>query len=512
LDKTFSANSLCAAARRAVPFPVAAICIGYAIVLFARRALNDGDSYWHIAAGFWMLAHHSIPHADPFSYTFAGAPWNAHEWLSELIMALAYQTGAWDGILVLFAAAAATTCGALAVYLARWMDQPAAAVLFVLGIACTGSSLLARPHLLALTVLALWTIGILNAKDKGAAPSLMLLPLITAWANLHGSFVFGLALVAPIALEAVVETEPPQRLATARRWALFLAAAIGASLATPNGWHGLLFPFHLINMAINANIAEWAPTSFRTFQPLEGALVALLYVAFTRNVRLPIGRLAILIGLLCLSLAHARHQMIAGIVGAIILAKPLGQALANTDRRVVEGKAIQVDKRWIGMGVVCIALLTTIRFTHPLERSDDPVSPITALDHVPRELLNEPVLNSYDFGGYLIFRHVRPFIDGRADLYGDGFISAYIAALATNRSALEQTIDKYGIRWALLAAGSPAVATLSSLPHWRRRYADNVAAVFERDASMEQAGRDAAAKTQPVSSPCKPAPPNPETK
>ena len=54
---------------------------GSFLMVFARaqHLLLDPDTYWHIAAGRWMLAHHSIPTVDPFSYTFLGAPWTAHE-------------------------------------------------------------------------------------------------------------------------------------------------------------------------------------------------------------------------------------------------------------------------------------------------------------------------------------------------------------------------------------------------------------------------------------------------
>ena len=52
------------------------------IVVFNPRALNDGDTYWHLASGAWMLDHRQVPHADPFSFTPFGQPWGAHEWLS----------------------------------------------------------------------------------------------------------------------------------------------------------------------------------------------------------------------------------------------------------------------------------------------------------------------------------------------------------------------------------------------------------------------------------------------
>ena len=47
----------------------------FAIVLFVPAVLGDGDTYWHIAAGRWMLDNQAVLRIDPFSYTFAGHPW-----------------------------------------------------------------------------------------------------------------------------------------------------------------------------------------------------------------------------------------------------------------------------------------------------------------------------------------------------------------------------------------------------------------------------------------------------
>jgi len=88
-----------------------AAALAFAIVLFTPSVLNDGDTYWHIAAGRWMLDNQAVLRIDPFSYTFAGHPWQTHEWLAEVAMALAYVGAGWNGVVLLFAAAAALTAG-----------------------------------------------------------------------------------------------------------------------------------------------------------------------------------------------------------------------------------------------------------------------------------------------------------------------------------------------------------------------------------------------------------------
>jgi hypothetical protein len=127
-----------------------------------------------------------------------------------------------------------------------------------------------------------------------------------------------------------------------------------------------------------------------------------------------------------------------------------------------------------------LVLLTVLRLAHPLVRTDDAVSPMAALDHVPSEILRQPVFNDYHFGGYLIFRNVKPFIDGRADMYGDDFNLAYISAMMPNRAAFEQMVERYGFRWTILCTESPALAMLDALPGWRRLYTDGMAVVHVR--------------------------------
>ena len=70
-------------------------------------------------------------------------------------------------------------------------------------LALTMPHLLARPHVLAMPVMLAWVGGLVAAADRRGAPSFWLLPLMALWANLHGGFVFGLVLIAPIALDAV---------------------------------------------------------------------------------------------------------------------------------------------------------------------------------------------------------------------------------------------------------------------------------------------------------------------
>jgi hypothetical protein len=460
------------------PFPLVVAIIGFLIPLFQTTLLRDGDTYWHIASGQWILQHDVVPHVDPFSSTAAGMPWVAHEWLSELLMALVFNVGGWTGLTLLIAAVLATTLWLIAHYLSHWLDQPAALVTTVLAGGSIMPSLLARPHIVALVPLVLWCTGLLRAREQQRAPSWQLLPLFVIWANLHGSFVLGLVLAGGFALEAIVEAEG-NRVQVLRRWFLFMAAALAASMCTPFGWHSLVYPFQLMQPEVTNAIQEWQPVDFSRLQPLTLILMTLLYVSLTRSLRVPLVRLLMLLGLLYLSLKHGRHQMVAGVVGGMLLAAPMGTALNCAKTAYCR---LRPTGSWLVIAIGLVTAATALRLALPLMRSDDRATPEQALSHVPPDRLRQPVFNSYEFGGYLIYRHVRPYVDGRADMYGVPFMTNYISMFAPDPAAFEAAVTRYGVSWAIIApANKPFLYMLSTLPNWRRLYGDNVAVVYVRE-------------------------------
>lgn len=63
--------------------------------------LSDSDTGWHIRTGQWILTYGRIPNADLFSFTKAGQPWIAWEWLSDIAMALAHRIDGLAGVVLL---------------------------------------------------------------------------------------------------------------------------------------------------------------------------------------------------------------------------------------------------------------------------------------------------------------------------------------------------------------------------------------------------------------------------
>jgi hypothetical protein len=459
--------------------PIAISIFVYAVVLFAPLVLGDGDTWLHIAVGQWIVQHQAVPWVDPFSLTFAGAPWGAHEWLAELAMAVAYAAAGVSGVLILTACCAALAAWLLARHLQLWLDPFVACVVLIFGLGCIVSGLLARPHVLALPLMELWTAGLVMARSRDRAPALWLLPVMTIWANLHGSFAFGLALALVLGLEAVTAGSLP-RWRAARAWGGFFVAAVTAALLTPYGFHGLIFPLQLLSLRHLADILEWQSMDFSHLQPFEIALLALLYVCLSRGVRIPRVRLLLLLGLLYMVLSHARHQVLVGVVVPLLLAEPLARALCEQSlRNLAEPRRAAIARTLASLTV--LAALTGFRLAHPAALRDALTSPISALAHIPAEQRAQPVFNEYAFGGALILEGIKPFIDGRAELYGDDFLGAYFDMMNNpNRTALEEALGRYGVTWTILVPWTRPAALLDTLPGWRRVYADKFAVIHVR--------------------------------
>ena len=333
----------------------------------------------------------------------------------------------------------------------------------------------------------LWSGALFAARDAGSAPPFRLLPAMALWANLHDSFMFGLLLAFYLAAEAVLAG--PWRL-EARRWGLFAALALAATLATPNGIAGLAQPFRLMAMpALQSSFIEWRSPNFQDFQPLEIMLLGLVALGLTTGVKVPPSRVLILVGLCHMALAHTRHADLLGLVGPLVVAGSLGPQLAARIRSAPPSRISRAAARLAepaaapAMALTCaVALALCLPLLRPIVRTEDRVTPASALAAAARMGLTGHVFNSEGFGGDLVFHGVPAFIDGRIELYGNAFLARYLDAVSGNSRVLGGLLAGWKISWALLEPQQGAVAVLEHLPGWRRAYSDAHAVIFVRAA------------------------------
>ena len=478
--------------RLGLSLPLTFGIIMYAAILgtgLASGTLSDADTYWHIAAGRWIIANGAVPHQDMFSFSMEGAPWTSPEWLAEVVFAWLYERFGWAGPIEATALSFALALGLLLRSLLRSMTPVYALIATVLACGLTLNHLLARPHILVLPLLVFWVAALVAARAEDRAPPVYLAPLMCLWVNLHSSYILGLGLAGLLAAEALLAAPDYRaRLNALRGWALFGAASLGAALINPYGSDALVQPLRLATMSANKFILEWQSPNFQQNWAPELWILLILLGSLARGWRLPWTRAGMLLLLLHMTLQHARYAELLGFIAPVLAAPALGPQLEAPSAHRQAPRLDRIMAEWakpasgwgIALAMACIVAISVMGLRRDSERQADAVTPSDALAVVTADHVKGPVLNEYSFGGYLIFRGIKPFIDGRY-LYGDAFITRYMQTLTLTSDGLPQLLAEYHIAWTLLAPKSPANLILAHLPGWHRLYADDIAVVYARE-------------------------------
>jgi hypothetical protein len=295
--------------------------------------------------------------------------------------------------------------------------------------------------------------------------------------------VLGLALIAPIALEALWQSAEGQRFAALKRWGLFAVATVLASCCTPYLHNTLIAAATIMNLGeVLTVVSEWRPADFSSFGPFEAALLGLIGVALHRGVVLPLPRIALLLLLTHMALSHIRCLEAFAFVVPLALARPFrDRAAPKTPADAIDAKTSSLVT---ALGVLAV-LGGTLASTMVYAAHHDFIfvrtqAPAAALDRL-RQHQARRIFNDYQFGGFLIANHIPTFIDSRAELYGEKFTMTYFGAVEGR--SLDQVaglLDEFHVDATLLAPERPAVQLLDHMPGWTRLYADDIAVIHVR--------------------------------
>jgi hypothetical protein len=475
---------------RSAPPGLVALCVGAGAYLFFLSAgevlLRDSDSLWQIKIGQSILDHGAMPYTDVYSFTRFGEPWISSSWLSQVLLAAVHGGLDWAGPVVLTSLAIGLTVAIFIYLLDPYLDPARSILLVTLALLMSGTHFLARPHMLALPVMMGFVGGLMAAADRRTHPSWLLLSLMVLWANLHGGFVLGLALIGPVGLESVWSSDPKHRFALAARWALFALAAVAASCCTPYGWNTLLGATKILSLGkLLSLIWEWMPADFSSISFFEAALLALIGVAFYRRLVLSVPRIILLLGLIWMALTHSRNIEVFAFLAPLVLAKPIAEQWRTAEAGVRPFGEIRRPSYITIIAALTIAAAgwaSTKTFVahHPFSfvTAQTPVAAVDILEqrHAQRIFSTAPI------GGYLISRDVKAFIDGRAELYGEKFVMDYFDAVeGKDVETLLRLLETYRIDATLLNPSLPAAKVLDHIAGWKRLYADKLAVIHVRE-------------------------------
>ncbi len=450
------------------------------VVLQGTAMMRDTDTFWQIKIGQWILDHRAMPYSDIYSLTKAGEPWTSSSWLSQVMFAEVYSVAGWTGVVILSSLAIAATFALLVHVLERGLPSLYASFVSVMAFSLCAGHFLARPHILAMPAMVAWVSGLISASDRRVKPSFWLLPLLALWANLHGGFVLGLALVAPIALDALWNAPSSERKPLAIHWTLFGFAALVVCCLTPYGWNSLLASRKILGLGeLLSLILEWAPVSFASFSLFEGCILLAIGAALYFGVVLPPLRILLTLGLMHMALNHVRNIEIFALLAPIVLLAPLSKQFGFSFAR-----SSGDDGKWGWFRVSAVAMLAALVLgllaasRHPRPENEDKYA--AAMD-VLRQHKATRVFNDYGFGGYMIWAGMSPFIDGRAEVYGETFtLDHFQATSLKNPDMLFRLLDTNRIDATILYPDTPAARLLDHIDGWTRVLTSDLAIVHVR--------------------------------
>ena len=318
------------------------------------------DLAYQVRAGDEILSTRALPVADTWTFTVWGTQWVDQQWLAQVKLAAGYAIGGWELLAVLRAGLVAFTTGVLvAVARERGASSRTAAILALAAFALAAPALALRPQLFGIALLAilLWLIAV-----RGRSPRLYLLApvVVVLWANLHGSFVLGPALLGYAWLSDIAAKRP------ARLSLWVLVAGTAATLVNPYFTGAWAYAVGIgANPAIAGQVSEWQRTSpfampGLLFYPSVIVTVALMYRR--RN----------LVGwpdwLLVTALALMGAWAVRGVAWWALAMVYLLAGVLVSERRVRAPRASVVN------GIIAVALGVAIVVTLPWWRPADPLT------------------------------------------------------------------------------------------------------------------------------------------
>ncbi len=467
-------------------------------LVFPGRLINsDGDLARHLRLGSHMLDHRAFIREDFFSWSKAGEPFVAFEWLSEIIYATVHRLSGLAGIAIFAGLLLAFTYALLVRFLLRRDVDPMLAYLVGMLAAIVGAiHWLARPHLVTFLAVVL----LLSLLERRSPAKLWLYGLLFAiWANLHGGFLFGLVLIgiyfAGSLAEALTAEEPEPWRERVRHYGLALVIGTAATVLNPNGI-GLLT--HVVTF-MGEDFLHDVTNEFMSpnFHLLSGKIflfaLVLVMAGLGLSRRRPIyPRLFMILANVAFALLAMRNIAIFGLTVLPVLALHIDpewrrlRDIGGVRAVFARDEARRTPGRWAaGLAVVLVLLGLNRGSVGPVQvvpdTFDERIFPVEAVELARAEGIEGNMFHEFIWGGYLLLQwpEQKVFIDGGTDYYGTELYREAIDII-TLKPGWRDKLAQRDVSVVLVPTVSVLGHELIRDPEWRVHYCDTTAAILLR--------------------------------
>lgn len=432
----------------------------------------QADTFFHLRSGLAMWESGWFLTRELFSHTAYGQPLHNHWWLSQLLFYGLFTLG---GPVLLTIATGA--CGFTALLLSWRLFKGSPEARFILLFAVflvvpwTWSL---RPQVFSMLLLMI--VLRLALSDR----LLWILPILVLWANSHALVIFGVAITAAVALEALLWSRQ-----SARRSLFVAGAAAAMPTISPLGWHYWPRVVETVHESRALGIIEYR-SAFAFGDESWG--IWLLVIGFVAVALRSLRTLAsrdradrVLTLATALFAVAAIVSVRNGAFLALVAAPTVSRLLPAAGRKRVRA-APRAAAALIALTAVGVVAVSMYRWrTGGLHNGWQPIGPaaIEAVRNCP-----DPLYNEFGTGGTLtwLVPERRVFIDGRVEAYPADFLRRATTAELTGD--YKSLFAEYGIRCAVLRPQSKPAFALRSDPSMRATFDDGEWVIFGRAESV----------------------------
>lgn len=242
------------------PALIAAIALLAAIGTLAALKMCqavDQDLFWQLKDGGRIVREWKLPVREEYSFTASGREMVATEWLAEASSYIIFSFAGYGGLVLFNTALFALTFALLLALIRR--SLPLVESLCLISVAAFAFlnfyAVRAQNWTFLFTALFLYWAALWENGDQRVLWRMAV--VLWPWANLHGGFMLGWAILALLCLKRFGQT---------RRWGTLAPWGLASVLccAHPNGVTALLYPlwFMAAPPAGRSMILEWRPVNF----------------------------------------------------------------------------------------------------------------------------------------------------------------------------------------------------------------------------------------------------------
>jgi hypothetical protein len=464
----------------------------------------DPDLWGHVRFGTDILRNGHIHQVDTYSFA-SDRPWVNHEWGAEVLAAWAFDTMGNAGLVTLKLLIIGSVLLLLNSTLRNEGVRSGFARDFTAGIAIVITLSQAhhvRPQLFSLLFYSV-LMACLLAVRRGTDRWLLVLPLLfAAWANLHGGWIVGGAVVVFWTAGLLISGE--------RRQGFLLiatgAVSAAATLATPFGFGLWRFLRETVGFS-RPEIIEWQPV-YSTGWPFV-ALWLIAFIIMTLGVvlggreKLRVERLVVGLALAAASLRVARLLAFFGLASVFLFAPLICEAYQRRRAARQFGSSPLLRVGFAGVafaiGVFTIGIVYNNFWQVRLDAASLPEPEAVAL--LNQQPAGQRILVWFNWGEYAIW-HLSPrmqvSIDGRREtVYSDTVQTRHFDFYFDRRGGATLP-DDLRADYIWVPRILPAVRRLRSDSRWTPIYEGEQSVIFERSGLSPHRPSTSVAATSPT--------------